>query len=192
MVVLNKCKRLAIGFFLMSGLMGYSTAVFPTQDRETEDSSKSETRRIEEITVSVPRSLYSFRFQLEVAKERMYSAYNDANEDADNDVNCRKSDWTGTNIIEQICWPVFFEKVIAEHTQDVMNGEEFQRTIPQLRRDANRQFLALRENIQKVAFENPSVAKALVEFDTLEKIYNQRRAECMKKPAFLFLFRRCP
>lgn len=192
LIVLNKYKRLAINSIAMIGLMAYSTTVFPTQDREAEGRNKSEIREIEEITVSIPRSFYSFRFQLEIAREKLFSTYNDANEDDDNDVNCRKSDWTDTRLNELVCWPVFFEEAVAENAQDAMMGLDLLLTVPQQRRNADREFVALRENIQKVAFENPSVAKALVEFDVLEKTYIQRRAECMKKPAFLFIFRRCP
>lgn len=192
MIALNKYKRLAIDSIALIGLMAYSTPVFPTQDQEAEGSSKSEIREIEEITVSIPRSFYSFRAQLEIAEEKLFSTYNDVNEDDDNDVNCRNSDWTGSHVTEQVCWPVFFEKAVAENTQDAIQGLDVQLSVEQLKRNANREFVALRENIQKVAFENPSVAKALVEFAVLERTYMQRRAECMKKPAVLFIFRRCP
>ncbi|PCI79182.1 MAG: hypothetical protein COB20_05200 [SAR86 cluster bacterium] len=198
MTVINQFKDLRKVMIAMLGYIAFSSTAFSaeaanqTATQETEGSNRSEIRDIEEITVSIPRSFYSFRFQLKIAKEKLYSTYNDANEDDDNDVNCRKSDWTQTRINELICWPVFFEKIVAENAQDATMGLDILLTVPQHRRNADREFVALRENIQKVAFENPSVAKALVEFDVLEKTYLQRRAECMEKPAFLFIFRRCP
>ncbi len=193
MIVLNRCKWLATNFIVLLGFLFHSSAVFPSQDVEDNGGSESqEIVVIEEITVRVPRSFYSLRFQLKEAEKKLYSTYNEVNVDDDNDVNCKKSDWTSTHIIEQVCWPVFFEKLVGEHTQRVMYGEELPLTVPQLRRDAEKEFAALREHMQMVAFENPSVAKALVEFGTLEQTYRRKRAECMKKPAVLFLFRKCP
>jgi len=203
MAIINHLKNLGRIMIAMLGFIVFSNTAFSAEvtnqdndaaTQETEDGNRFENREIEEIVISIPRSFFSFRAQIENAEQKLFSTYNDANtdEDKDYDVNCRRSDWTMTHITEQICWPTFFENIVADHAQAVFRREETPLTIPQLKRNASRQFEALRANIQEVAFENPSVARALVEFDTLEKTYNQRRAECMKKPAVLFLFRRCP
>jgi hypothetical protein len=46
-------------------------------------------------------------------------------------------------------------------------------------------------NLEKVARETPPVADAMMELGKLEQALALKREECMRKPAFLLIFRRC-
>lgn len=146
---------------------------------------------LEQITVTGQRSNYLLRAQIEDAKQALYSTYNDMNQDDDFDVNCRQSDWTGTHIRELICWPVFFERAVAENSQDFLRGNAVLEPVGQLRTQYQGRFEELQANIIKVAAENPEVEDALIELGTLEAAYDRKMAECMEQAPVLFIFRLC-
>lgn len=187
------CKQLATVLIRVMGIFALSSTALATQDVEESDNAEPQNVRvIEEITVRADRSFFLLRAQLEFAKEKLYSTYNDFNEDDEQDVNCKQTDWTSTRIQEQQCWPVFFEKLVAENTQAALRGEDILMTIRQLERRTTKEFEQLRANIERVAIENPEVAESLIELSELEQDYKRQREECMKKPAFLLILRRCP
>ncbi len=146
---------------------------------------------LEQITVIGQRTFFSLRNQIEDAKEALYSSYNDLNIDDELDVNCRPSDWTGTHIKEQVCWPVFFESAVAQNSQDFMRGNAVLEPVAQLQAQHQDRFDELRTNIMKVARENPEVEEALMELGVLEAAYERKRKECMEQTPFLLLFRIC-
>ncbi|MBT8146053.1 MAG: hypothetical protein KJN90_04325, partial [Gammaproteobacteria bacterium] len=126
---------------------------------------------IEQITVTGQRSSYLLRAQIEDAKKSLYSSYNDLNLDDEFDVNCRKSDWTGTHIRQLICWPAFFERAISENSQDFLRGNAVLEPVAQLQTQYQGKFDELRMNLIKVAGENSEVEEALIELGTLEAAY---------------------
>lgn len=188
----HKRKSLSI-LIAIAAMLAYCSMAFSAED--TNDSAGTEApsgRQIEQITVIAERSFFRLRAQLKFAQEKMYSTYNDFNEDDDKDVNCKQTDFTDTHIQEQQCWPVFFEKLVAENSQAAMRGEDILLTVPQLENRHRELFDELRANMIKVANESPEVAASLAEFGLLEQTYRESREECMKKPAFLLILRRCP
>lgn len=156
-----------------------------------DDDSELPSVPIEQIIVTGQRSFFLLRAQIEDAKEALYADYNDLNIDDRFDVNCKQQAWTGTHITEQQCWPVFFEQAVADNAQDFLRGNAVPETVSRLQGQYAREFTALRENILKVARENPSVEQSLLELGKLEAAYKKKREECMQKPAFLIIFRLC-
>jgi hypothetical protein len=146
---------------------------------------------LEQITVTAQRTLYRLRAQIEDARNSLYSSYNDLNQKDEFDVNCRQSDWTGTHIREQVCWPVFFERAVAENSQDFLRGNAVLEPTRQLQTQYQGKFDELRANLIQVAAENPAVEEALVELGTLEAAYERKRAECMEQTPVLLIFRVC-
>lgn len=163
----------------------------PELQPASEQTSDQRTITLEQITVTGQRSFFSLRAQIEDAKEALYSSYNDLNLDDDLDVNCRQSDWTGTHIREQVCWPVFFERAVSENSQDYLRGIAILEPVSQLQSQYQSRFEDLRSNLVKVASENPEVEDALMELGTLEAAYEKKREECMEQTPFLLIFRIC-
>ena len=162
------------------------------QQTASEETSSLQVVNIEQITVTGQRSFFSLRAQIEDAKEALYSTYNDLNLNDEFDVNCKQSDWTGTHIREQVCWPVFFENAVSENSQDFMRGIAVLEPVGQLQTRYQGKFEELRANIVKVASENPEVEDALLELGTLEAAYEKKREECMEQNPLLLIFRICP
>jgi len=146
---------------------------------------------IEEIVVTAERSFYRLNVQIEYAKEKLYSVYNDLNELDEFDVDCRTSNWTHTRIQEQICWPVFFDRIVAENSQDSFNGLDLIMPVGHLKTQYQNKFDELRTNIAKVASENPEATAALMELGKLEEALRRKREECLEQPALLFFLRLC-
>ena len=77
---------------------------------------------IESIIVTAQQSFFLLNSQIEYATQRLYSVYSDLNEIEEFDVECRSSDWTGTHIKQQECWPAFFDQIVADNAQDWRMG----------------------------------------------------------------------
>jgi hypothetical protein len=161
------------------------------QQTDTSESVDQAAVSIEQITVTAQRTFFTLRSQIEDAKEALYSSYNDLNIDDELDVNCRSSDWTGTHIREQVCWPVFFEIAVSENSQDYMRGIAVLEPVAQLEAQYKGRFEELRANIIKVASENPEVEDALMKLGYLEATYERKRQECMEQTPFLLIFGIC-
>jgi len=163
----------------------------PEQQTAADETTSEPAVTLEQITVVGQRTFFSLRAQIEDAKEALYSSYNDLNLDDELDVNCRNSDWTGTHIQEQVCWPVFFENAVSENSQDYLRGIAVLEPVAHLQSQYQQRFEELRANIVKVATENPQVEGALVDLGTLEAAYEKKREECMEQTPFLLIFRIC-
>ena len=166
-------------------------AAVPQQQPTTDEIAGEPVITIEQITVTGQQTFFSLRAQIEGAKEALYSTYNDLNLDDELDVNCRQSDWTGTHIKEQVCWPVFFENAVSENSQDYLRGIAVLEPVAQLQSQYQGKFDELRANITKVANENPEVEDALMELGALEAAYEKKREECMQQNPLLLIFRVC-
>jgi len=192
MIVIEHCKYLGKTAIALVGFVTLSSTVFSAEDTNEENKpTLQESITIEEIVVTVPRSLNSLRLQLETAEDTFYSNYNDLNENDEFDVDCHDIVYTGTHLSKRECWPAFFSRLVARNAQDSLQGVGFTETIGSLLVQYGNRFDELSENIEKIANENPSVAASLVEFELLKQNLKMRREECMKKPAVLFLFRKC-
>ena len=146
---------------------------------------------IESILVTAQQSFFLLNSQIKYATERLYSVYSDLNEIEEFDVECRPSDWTGTHIKQQECWPKFFDDVVADNAQDWKLG--FSEIIPvhQLKRIHADKFDELRANIIRVVNENPPAAEALLELGKLEQALETKKEQCKEQSAFLFILRIC-
>jgi len=163
----------------------------PEQQTVTDETTSERVVTIEQITVTGQRTFFSLRAQIEDAREALYSTYNDLNLNDEFDVNCKQSDWTGTHLKEQICWPAFFKQAVSDNSQDYLRGIAVLEPVAQLQSQQQGKFDELRANIIKVASENPEVEDALVELGTLEAAYERKREECMEQTPFLLIFRVC-
>lgn len=162
------------------------------EESKTPENDSENSRQIEEIRVTAAQSFFLLNSQIEYATARLYSVYNDLNEIEEYDVDCRNSDWTGTHIKQQECWPAFFDDIVARNTQDARFGIAELMPVQQLKRLHAARFDELRANIEKVASENPPAAEALLELGKLERALAAKKERCKEQPAFLFVFRLCP
>ncbi|MEZ5489526.1 MAG: hypothetical protein R3F50_04300 [Gammaproteobacteria bacterium] len=174
-----------------------------TESRQTDPSNSSTVQQaaddyaerpvisIEQIAVTGQRSMFPLRSQIDDAKRALYSSYNDLNLDDEFDINCRVSDWTGTRIRELTCWPVFFENAVANSAQVFLRKNGLRDPVGQMRTQYGGKFDEMRNNIIKVARDNPEVEDALIELGTLEAAYEKKQAECRQNSSVLFIFRKC-
>ncbi|MFP6839000.1 MAG: hypothetical protein VB962_05380 [Pseudohongiellaceae bacterium] len=192
MSVLAHYKILTSTLIAMFGLLALCNAALAAEDTAEENEPENEAViTLEQIIVTGQRSLFLLRAQIESARESLYSSYNDFNVDDEFDVNCQRVTWTGTHIPEQQCWPAFFERLVAENSQDSLIGIGFLIPAGELGNLYAERFDELRVNLEKVARETPPVADAMMELGKLEQALALKREECMRKPAFLLIFRRC-
>ena len=192
MSVLAHYKILTSTLIAMFGLLALCNAALAAEDTAEENEPENEAViTLEQIIVTGQRSLFLLRAQIESARESLYSSYNDFNVDDEFDVNCQRVTWTGTHIPEQQCWPAFFERLVAENSQDSLIGIGFLIPAGELGNLYAERFDELRVNLEKVAREPPPVADAMMELGKLEQALALKREECMRKPAFLLIFRRC-
>lgn len=192
MSVLAHYKILTSTLIAMFGLLALCNAALAAEDTAEENEPENEAViTLEQIIVTGQRSLFLLRAQIESARESLYSSYNDFNVDDEFDVNCQRVTWTGTHIPEQQCWPAFFERLVAENSQDSLIGIGFLIPAGELGNLYAERFDELRVNLEKVARETPPVANAMMELGKLEQALALKREECMRKPAFLLIFRRC-
>ncbi len=192
MSVLAHYKILTSTLIAMFGLLALCNAALAAEDTAEENEPENEALiTLEQIIVTGQRSLFLLRAQIESARESLYSSYNDFNVDDEFDVNCQRVTWTGTHIPEQQCWPAFFERLVAENSQDSLIGIGFLIPAGELGNLYAERFDELRVNLEKVARETPPVADAMMELGKLEQALALKREECMRKPAFLLIFRRC-
>ena len=192
MSVLAHYKILTSTLIAMFGLLALCNAALAAEDTAEENEPENEAViTLEQIIVTGQRSLFLLRAQIESARESLYSSYNDFNVDDEFDVNCQRVTWTGTHIPEQQCWPAFFERLVAENSQDSLIGIGFLIPAGELGNLYAERFDELRVNLEKVARENSPVADAMMELGKLEQALALKREECMRKPAFLLIFRRC-
>ena len=192
MSVLAHYKILTSTLIAMFGLLALCNAALAAEDTAEENEPENEALiTLEQIIVTGQRSLFLLRAQIESARESLYSSYNDFNVDDEFDVNCQRVTWTGTHIPEQQCWPAFFERLVAENSQDSLIGIGFLIPAGELGNLYAERFDELRVNLEKVARETPPVADAMMELGKLEQALALKREECMRKHAFLLIFRRC-
>lgn len=192
MSVLAHYKILTSTLIAMFGLLALCNAALAAEDTAEENEPENEAViTLEQIIVTGQRSLFLLRAQIESARESLYSSYNDFSVDDEFDVNCQRVTWTGTHIPEQQCWPAFFERLVAENSQDSLIGIGFLIPAGELGNLYAERFDELRVNLEKVARETPPVADAMMELGKLEQALALKREECMRKPAFLLIFRRC-
>lgn len=185
---------------LLLGIIAIASTTASAQDHNDNSSSETQTETqselmkvisIEEITVTAERSFFSLRTQIRDSKEKAFSQYNEVNELDEFDVDCRQSDWTGTHLRNQVCWPAFFEEVVAENTYAHLTYGDMLIPTQQLQNSYREEFSQLREHILTIAIREDSVGEAFLEHGKLKEALKRKREECMQRPAFLFIFRIC-
>lgn len=186
------CKKFRGLVLLLVSNIVLSGAVFAAEDAgEEKESATQGSITLEQIIVMAPRSLFRLRAQIERAEDTFYSNYNDLNMDDELDVNCRNIDYAGSRIAERECWPEFFGELVGRNTADALLGIDIVVPVKELAVLHSSRFDDLRDNIENIANRNPTVANSLMELELLKQKLKREREECMKKPAYLFLFRKC-
>lgn len=122
----------------------YSHSDSPAQ---TEASFQPPSVSIEEIVVVSQQTFQRLRTQLDLDEF---------------DVSCKKSDWAGTHIQQQMCWPQFMTELSAQNAQDWRFDIGMLVPVDQLQLNNRDKFDDLRENIRVVALEHPDAAAALL------------------------------
>jgi hypothetical protein len=155
-------------------------------------------RMIESIIVISERTMHSLRIQLREMKTQLFYSFNDLNTDDEFDFDCRLSNNVRTKIQKHTCVPEFLDQAIAQNTQDAFNfyqlgppPVDFLKSIEQLIRENEDNFEKLRATMLEIAEANEEFGKELLAFGRSQQEFDYRQQECMKKPAVLFLFRKC-
>ena len=146
---------------------------------------------IEEIVVTSQQSFSSLRAQIDVAEKLLYTVYSDLNEIDEYDIDCRKSDWAGTWITKQTCWPQFLTEMSARNVQDWRMDLDILIPVDQMVLRYGDRMEALRANIRRVAGEHPEAAEALLEVGKLQVAVKRKRDACVAQKPVLFVFRLC-
>ena len=162
------------------------------QEVESDDSTQNAASEIEQIIVVGERSPFRLRAQIKEAEKRLFSTYNEVNENEDYDVDCDKYTPTMSHISEQRCWPVFFHNVVAEEAQRAMLLNDFNIIPPnQLATLYAGEFEKLRANIVAVANEHPEVATALMEYGGLQQALKETMEICRQGKRVLLILYKC-
>ena len=147
---------------------------------------------IEEIRVTAERSPFVLRRQLEATTRNFVSGYNDVNVIEEFGINCKRSDWTGTHIQEQVCIPVFLERALADATQSAfITGDFVFADISFVAFSARPKFEQLQNHVLQLALEHPDLVDTLLELGRIQAALEAKKDECMAKPGFLGIFRLC-
>lgn len=146
----------SIKFFYRAQLLCFSLVLFLARSAYSQSDSPAQTEAsfqppsvsIEEIVVVSQQTFQRLRTQLDLAEVALYAAYNDLNDLDEFDVSCKKSDWAGTHIQEQMCWPQFMTELSAQNAQDWRFDIGMLVPVDQLQLNNGDKFDDLRENIR--------------------------------------------
>ena len=147
---------------------------------------------IEEIRVTAERSAFALRRQFEETTRNFIAGYNDVNDVEEFDINCKRSDWTGTHIQEQVCMPVFFERALADAVQTAFITDDLVFTdMSFVAFNVRPRFEQLQNHILQLTLEHPDLVDTLLELGKIQAALEAKKDECMAKPGFLGIFRFC-
>lgn len=146
---------------------------------------------VEEIVISARQSFSSLRAQIDIAEKSLYNTYNDLNDLDEYNVECRKTDWAGTFIREQMCWPAFLTELSARNVQDWRRDLDILIPVDHLVLLYGDKIDALRANVRRIAGEYPEAAIALLEVGKLQAAMKRKYDMCMEQKPMLFVFRLC-
>jgi hypothetical protein len=146
---------------------------------------------VEEIVTSARQSFSSLRAEIDIAEKSLYNTYNDLNDLDEYDVECRKTDWAGTFIREQMCWPAFLTEMSARNVQDWRRDLDILIPVDHMVLLYGDKMDALRANVRRVAGEYPDAAIALLEVGKLQAAMKRKHDECMAQKPVLLVFRLC-
>lgn len=147
---------------------------------------------IEEIRVTAERSAFALRRQFEETTRNFIAGYNVVNDVEEFGINCKRSDWTGTHIQEQVCMPVFLERALADATQSAfITGDFVFADISFVAFSARPKFEQLQNHVLLLALEHPDLVDNLLELGRIQAALEAKKDECMAKPGFLGIFRLC-
>ena len=147
---------------------------------------------IEEIRVTAERSAFALRRQFEETTRNFIAGYNDVNDVEEFGINCKRSDWTGTHIQEQVCMPVFFERALADAVQTAFITDDLVFTdMSFVAFNVRPRFEQLQNHILQLALEHPDLVDTLLELGKIQAALEAKKDECMAKPGFLGIFRLC-
>jgi DNA transposition AAA+ family ATPase len=146
---------------------------------------------VEEIVISARQSFSSLRTQIDIAEKSLYNTYNNLNDLDEYDVECRKTDWAGTFIREQMCWPAFLTEMSARNVQDWRRDLDILIPVDHMILLYGDKMDVLRANVRRIAGEYPEAAIALLEVGKLQAAIKRKHDMCMAQKPVLFVFRLC-
>jgi hypothetical protein len=159
-------------------LCGFDAQAALAQDEVVKDTAAEET--VDEITVYGEKSLPKLKLEYEAAELNFYNLYNDINDDRRFDVICREEAPTGSHIKQRVCWPRYeLEAREQEGKSNFFRGY----TDPGMAAEELFIKKKMREQIAKLAEEDPRLLKALIEYRDKYQIYkNERVRRCVGGP----------
>lgn len=118
---------------------------------------ESQGRVDEEITVYGDKSRPQIRQEFRAIENRMYTLFNNLNEQNDYDIVCRKETRVGSQIIRRVCKARLFFKARSE----LAEGESTSTLRPSALTNVKRHEAKLREITRELAAENPELLELL-------------------------------
>jgi len=146
---------------------------------------------IEEIAVTAERSRSSIRTEMERLRTSLFNDYSALNQIDKYDIDCRSTRFINSHIPEDFCWPAFYEQALADNAQESFWDISILQTPANVARNHERDWEELRNNVVRIANENPELKEALLEYLRLDAALTRKQQECEVKPAFLFIFKLC-
>ena len=158
----------------MAALCCTYAGALQAQEAVSADADAGEREEIEEIIVHGPKSLITFRSEMEQAMEVFVGMYNDLNDNDEFDIVCIKQAPIGSRIIERTCLPQYrWEFLNAESTTWI--ADQFQLPAFAVQKNLELDEEDLEENVRSVLNEHPQLLEAIVDYDKKVKIYQEER-----------------
>lgn len=127
---------------------------------------------IDEITVFGAKTLIEMRHEITLAEDRVFSLFNDLNEDDGYDIICKKRPRIGSRIPKRVCLARMYREYIEDETVDY-GGHFPVGKMP----GAARHEKIFKEKLEKLAMENPQLLQALAERYSLIREYEAEREQ---------------
>ena len=125
---------------------------------------------IDEITVIGAKTLIEMRHEITLAEDRVFSLFNDLNEDDGYDIICKKETRIGSQIPRRVCLARMYREGRSEATIDDF-GEFADGRLPL----ASKHQKILREKMRTLAARHPQLLEALQERLALVKEFEAER-----------------
>lgn len=134
------------------------------------------TEYIEEMTVVESKSLLAYKFEMEMAEDKMYDLYNALNDDDEFDVICEKMRGTYSRIKQRTCRGRFELEPLTEVDRiRIENGMLPRINPPELMRKKS----MVLDKMEKLANENPEFREALFELTRVSREFAaEKQARC--------------
>jgi hypothetical protein len=176
---------------LWSGTVWAQAAGRATEPRGNQNSAEA----VDEVIVRGQR-LSDFRIALEAARIRVYDVFNDLNSDDAFDVHCQVEASTGTRTRQHVCRPQFKDDISnaaarawinglmdacgSDVTQDCIFSERASQAISSAQAEEGRESVMQKRfavEMARVVAENPEMQQVILEYQELERAYDDARRQ---------------